>query len=246
MSESGDRPSVDNNNLNDFGVVANPNGSWKNHPDERVRNVILQSAASSYRVISSQAENAVQSFLDFLDIYTNAWNELRMKVEEESRKYGFVACQNLSSLSEDEKKMVALLALSQQGSFILLGNGCLSAAGGSGTYEKIPLRYDFGTMSNHVSSGVRCRTETIEVGYSLYLQGDLHLKHTSNIYLLFYTTEQLPKENELKFRNTLAQHLECFSDTVRGGQGDGNTIQSPGREEEYQEPCPEREYEPQY
>lgn len=184
-----------------FGVQCNSNGPWSNLTDHSVKDAIIRMAGEAY---STQLWD--QNFPDFLDTFTLAWKEFCIEVENTSRKYGFRQCKDLSEVLPDERSKVALLSLTINGSFVLLGNGCLTHSGSMATYKRILLREKHTPQDRHVTEGIACAQEP-KVGTPFYFSGNGFPPHTSPIYLLYYTTDSLPEENALHVAEELEESI---------------------------------------
>ncbi|MSR68064.1 hypothetical protein EXS65_04585 [Candidatus Peribacteria bacterium] len=229
---------------NEFGVEHNPNKSWANLDDEKLQDAILQLAGENH--ISCAADNPrLSKFADFLDIFASAWLEQKARVEEQAGKYGFSPCTSTAEIPAEDRHKVALLSLTLNGSFVLLGNGCLSSSGGSGQYEKIPLRKDGKATSMRVEDGVIVLGEaTMRTRLHVTRGGGGFIGNTSQLQALFYTKDTLPADNILQLRKALSESVSQFSQTVRGDLEE--TFRRKPLEEFEDEPKKIPEFEPVY
>jgi len=194
--------------LHRFDVVHNPGGPWETMNDQNVKNAIVRMATEVYR-----SRTIKESYPDFLDQFTLAWHELCVKVEDMSRKHGFRPCVDLSHLSPGDQLRVALLALTINGSFVLLGNGCLRHPGSSGMYERIPLREGHAPDNIRARSGVVCVTQP-SVGEKFVFDARNFLGSTSPIHLLFYTTDTIPRGDAERLERALTDSVSEFHTRV--------------------------------
>jgi len=179
----------------DFGVEHNPNGPWARLEDPGVKCAIARLSGLFHGAIRAQ-DPELSRWNDFLDVFTDAWLNLKAKVEEEAQKYGFTACHTTADLPEIDCEKVAILALTLNGSYLLLGNGCLSH-GSFGDYQRIPFRKDM-AASIHADEGVRCTSEpTLQESLHCPSQDGLFIQNTSPLFQLYYTTRDLPRGDSI-------------------------------------------------
>lgn len=190
IDDSGPKPN--------YGFEGNPLGPWHNLDDERLKAAILTEAREYY---DARKQTAAVDFTKFVDLFTAQWLEFKAKVEAEATSNGFRACVNLSGVRSQDRHKVAILALSINGSFILLGNGCLTSSGASGRYERIPFRISTKMGNRNAPHSVSCKSDPA-VGSELSCK---FLVTTSPLYLLYYTTDALPGANILR----MGEHLSA-------------------------------------
>ena len=199
----------------DFGVENNPNGPWANLKNENLQNAIVRLAGEHHRRCA--AENPkLGRFADFLDAFASAWLEQKAHVEQEAQKYGFAPCESTTEIPHKDRHKAALLCLTLNGSFVLLGNGCLASSGGSGHYEKIPFRADGSPTKVNALLGVVVNGEAA-IHNRLYCTGQVSsfIGNTSALQALYCTTDELPPENALQLGQALSESVSHFSDTIR-------------------------------
>lgn len=204
-----------------LGVDHNPTGPWANIKEKDVQDAILSMAGSFHK--SCIEDNPTYSkFADFLDVFARAWLEQKAQVEREAQKYGFIPCRNTREIPMEDRNKAAILCLTLYGSFVLLGNGCLGRMGGSGQYEKIPLRKNGDSSKVRSPSGVRV-SGAAKLHERLYMrnQGSFAFKsEVSALQALYYTTEKLPDTNVLALGAALSDSIASFSQTIRFSVGD--------------------------
>ncbi|HCI04073.1 TPA: hypothetical protein DE059_04055, partial [Candidatus Peribacteria bacterium] len=132
-----------------FRTVHNPHGPWAHLDDRRVQDNIAK-LAGEHHAVNLAEDRTFTEFPMFLDAFTAAWLDQKAKVEAEAQKYGFAPCETTATISAEDRAKAAVLVLTLNGSFVLLGNGCLVYYGGSGRYEKIPFRKG-GASPKHVA-----------------------------------------------------------------------------------------------
>ena len=247
-------PEGPHNDEGEIDVEHNPNGPWANLEDRKVKDNIAKLAGRHHA--ACRAENpALSEFPVFLDAFAKAWLEQKALVESEAERYGFVPCESTALLTGENRSRAGILVLTLNGSFVLLGNGCLTYLGGSGRYEKIPYRKG-GTSFKHVApQGILVNGEA-ELQKSIVFtnrDGFHFIVKTSPLQALYFTTRNLPPEDALKLGNALSDSIADFGETLRDYSRD-ETVQDvplpgrPRREDDMPEPgdIPERqpEYEP--
>lgn len=200
----------------EFGVEHNPNGPWANLEDGNLKNAIVRLAASNH--VSCAADNPkLSKFADFLDVFASAWLEQKAQVEKEAQKYGFAPCKTTEEIPEEDRRNAALLSLTLNGSFVLLGNGCLSYSGSFGHYEKIPFRKDGSHTTKYAESGVVVSGEAVlNSPLNLSTKGNF-VGNTSPLQALYFTKENLFTADALQLENALSESVVQFSHMIRGG-----------------------------
>ncbi|MDP7247833.1 MAG: hypothetical protein QF741_04385 [Candidatus Peribacteraceae bacterium] len=199
-----------------IGVQHNPNGPWANLEDTALQDAILREAGECHKQCALDNPK-LSKFADFLDAFASAWLEQKAKVEEEGKKYGFAPCEDTALLSEEDRRKAALLCLTLYGSYVLLGNGCLTNGGGSGRYEKIPFRK--GGMAT-----IKTAPHSVTVDGEARLQELLKIVdrpiqfigNTSSLQMLLTTTENLPEEDKLRLGEALSESCVDLINTIRG------------------------------
>lgn len=235
-------------------VQHNPDGPWAHLEDETVQNNIAKLSGEHHGACRAE-DLTFTDFPTFLDAFTAAWLEQKAKVEAEAQKYGFVPCESTATLSAEDRAKAAVLVLTLNGSFVLLGNGCLAYHGGSGRYEKIPYRKSGASLKSVAPQGIVVNGEA-ELQKSIVFSnrdGFDFIKNTSPLQALYFTTRNLPAEDALELGNALSDSIADFGETLRDF-GNYETIQDvpiperPQHEDDLPEPgdIPERqpEYEP--
>jgi len=210
---------IHRNDSNEFGHEYNSTGPWAAMP----RNV--QNAIRDMVVDNMGTSNFAQS----LDKFAEQWLKFKADVEDEASNYGFVSCRTTADIKA-ERNRVAVLSLTMSGSFLLLGNGCLEAPGGSINYKKIPLRVNEKAKDKNFPSGTYCDNDPT-VGKILVLKGKGAM-NTSAIQLLFYTTEQISEDNARKLVESVSESIFSFNQTVSAADF-GDTVVDPGRPRRY-------------
>lgn len=207
-----------------FEFNSNPLGPWHNLSDDALKKAILTESREHF----AAAQNAGPLDLPtFVDLFTAQWLEFKAKVEAEAMSHGFRLCKNLADVPPGARHKVAILALTINGSFVLLGNGCLTGKGSSGRYERIPYRITARMGNKNKTDGVACVTEPA-VGSELHCR---NLINTSPLYLLYYTTEPLPGNDMLRMGDSLSMSQTQFATKMRETVGGGETVptQAPQR-----------------
>ena len=188
-------------------VDHNARGLWVKLPDQQIRDAVARMAGRCHAIIAKNNPQMIV-FRDFLDALAFYWREFRTKVEDEAQKYGFASCDDVSLIPPQNHPKIALLALTMNGSFVLLGNGCLTREGSFATYEKIPMRIGDGAARNrHVASGARCNGLP-KVGAPMSVT---NVVNTSPVYLLYSTTQQLPGGDAAHLAESLSKHYTIFA-----------------------------------
>jgi hypothetical protein len=216
-----------------WGVEHNPHGPWANIDDKHLQDAILRMAVKNHATYAA-THSEYARLTTFLDACTSAWLEQKAHVEQEAQKHGFISCENTAALEESIRKQTALLCLTLKGSNILLGNGCLSAAGGFARYAKISVRQDEGCSVLQVSHGVRVTGEAA-LHHRLYFHGFCDgfngIRDTSSLQLLFYTTNTLSNDHQSIIAAMLDESILRFNDTLFGMTDQTNSIGIPIPEE---------------
>ncbi len=199
-----------------YGIHLNPYGPWANLGDQCTKNAILSLARETYD--SRSKENTkLSSFADFLDVFASAWLEQKAKVESDAFKHGFIACNSTNIIPYDTREKVSLLMLTLSGSYLLLGNRCLSRSGGSGKYERIPVRKSALAVQYSAQSGIAVRGEG-SVGLPICLTSYRpveFIQQTSPLFALYYTTKILTPDNLLVISRAVSDSISNFTQTVR-------------------------------
>ena len=156
-------------------------------------------------------------FEDFLDAFASAWLLQKAQVDDEAQKHGFMAVKSTNEIPRADRLKAALLSLTLNGSFVLLGNGCLSSNGGSGRYEKIPFRKDGKRVSVQVPGGVIVRGEAaLQARLAMSDEKKLFKRHTSALQALYYTKNILPEGDALQLGEAVSESIAGLSRTMRG------------------------------
>ncbi|MDP7247913.1 MAG: hypothetical protein QF741_04800 [Candidatus Peribacteraceae bacterium] len=247
-----DSPLADSDqDKNKFDIKHNPNGPWANLDDRTIKDNIARLAAEHHA--ACKAENpALSEFPVFLDAFTTAWLEQKAQVDSEAQKYGFVPIESTATLTGENRTRAGILALTRNGSFVLLGNGCLVYHGGSGRYEKIPYRKGGASVKYFVPRCIKVKGEA-ELRQSLDISGDgpAFIRNTSGLHALYFTTRTLPADDELALGNVLSESAVNLRDTIADFDR-GETIVDvplpgrPTREDDVPGDVPEWEPEPEY
>lgn len=195
----------------DLDVEHNPRGPWANLNDENLQSAIVRLAGMHHAACSADNPK-LKKFADFLDAFASAWLEQKAQVEKEAQKYGFAPCKSTKEIPAGDRHKVALLSLTLNGSFVLLGNGCLSGKGSFGSYEKIPFRKGDGATKINAPNGVVVRGEA-EMNSRLLLNS--LIGSTSPLQALYYTKENLPARDALELEEALSMSVQHFSQTFR-------------------------------
>ncbi len=210
MSVEGEQPN--------WGVEHNPHGSWANLENKKVQSAILKMATKNHTACVAKCPEYAQ-LSNFLDAFTSAWLAQKAQVEQEALRHGFAPCEDTAILSPSERQQTAILCLTLNGSNILLGNGCLSAAGGFGRYARIPLREKTISSILQVSRGV-CVVGDAKLYQKLYCRNFRNefegVSETSSLQLLFYTTNTLSDDLQQIIAAMLDESIIRFNDTLLG------------------------------
>ncbi len=231
-------------------VAHNPNGPWANMENKKQQDAIAREAGK-YHTQCALENPRLSRFEDFLDALTVAWLEQKSKVEDEAEKYGFTECEDTALLSDEDRRKSALLTLTLNGSYILLGNGCLTAGGGSGRYERIPFRKEDVAEKYNASNSVSVDGDAkLHEPLRFVKKLILFITKSSNLQMLFTTTQNLSEEDQLRLGEALEESYAGLVATIQGGVEETNEVKPsplrPDRDDEFPGVVPPEvpEYEP--
>lgn len=189
--------------------VPNPNGAFATL-FTFLQRPLLSLARLSYPSVSHEV-----SLADFVDRMAQAWLDAVVAVDVFAKSNGFLECTNLYGINASDRSHVALLALTINGSTLLLGNGCLTPEGSFARYTRLVLRRDTDIPpQTYQESGVHC--DDASVSRRLTLQGahSLDVTSTSPLYCLFYTTRDI-NDDAIQAMCALHQQIRAIFESVQ-------------------------------